>query len=267
MIGANAVGYTSTMVGLHQLWYTDYPKNSFHFFNDNAQWLQMDKVGHTFSCYYEGLAGIEMMKWAGYNKKQYSLIGGAYGLFIQTGVEILDGFSAQWGASYGDMIANLVGTGMVVAQSYYWDNQRLLLKYSFSPSQYASYRPSTLGTSILEQILKDYNGQTYWLSCNIHSFYPECKWPKWLNMAIGYGADGLIGGENNFFQKDQIKYDYNHIKRVRQFYLSPDIDLSKFKSNHKILKSLAIVFNCLKFPMPTIEYNKESGISGHWILF
>ena len=86
-------------------------------------------------------------------------------------------------------------------------------------------------------------------------------------MAIGYGADGLIGGENNFFQKDQIKYDYNHIKRVRQFYLSPDIDLSKFKSNHKILKSLAIVFNCLKFPMPTIEYNKESGISGYWILF
>ena len=55
-----------------------------------------------------------MMKWAGYNQKEYSLIGGAYGLFIQTGVEILDGFSKEWGASPGDMTANIIGAGLAI---------------------------------------------------------------------------------------------------------------------------------------------------------
>jgi uncharacterized protein YfiM (DUF2279 family) len=109
IIAGNSVAYGSLMIGLNELWYKDYPKSKFHFFNDNKQWLQMDKIGHMYSCYYEGLAGIEMMKWAGYSQKEYSLIGGAYGFFIQTSVEILDGFSKEWGASPGDMTANLLG--------------------------------------------------------------------------------------------------------------------------------------------------------------
>jgi hypothetical protein len=48
-------------------------------------------------------------------------------------------------------------------------------------------------------MLKDYNGQTYWLSVNLHSFYKGSKIPKWLNLAIGYGANGMLtgNGENN----------------------------------------------------------------------
>jgi hypothetical protein len=55
---------------------------------------------------------------------------------------------------------------------------------------------NVLGSSLAEQMLKDYNGQTYWLSVNLHSFY---KNPKWLNLAIGYGANGMLtgNGENN----------------------------------------------------------------------
>ena len=36
----------ATLVGLNQLWYTDYHKSNFHFINDNAEWLQMDKIKH-----------------------------------------------------------------------------------------------------------------------------------------------------------------------------------------------------------------------------
>jgi hypothetical protein len=46
------------------------------------------------------------------------------------------------------------------------------------------YRPNVLGSS-LGTNAKDYNGQTYWLSVNLHSFI---KAPKWLNLAIGYGG-------------------------------------------------------------------------------
>ena len=47
MISEAAIG-TATLIGLNQVWYADYPRSDFHFINDNAEWLQMDKVGHVF---------------------------------------------------------------------------------------------------------------------------------------------------------------------------------------------------------------------------
>ena len=38
-------------VGLQYLWYKKYPKSSFHFFDDNDEWLQMDKMGHATTAY------------------------------------------------------------------------------------------------------------------------------------------------------------------------------------------------------------------------
>ena len=35
---ANIVGYSAVLVGLNAAWYSQYPKTSFHFFNDNAEW-------------------------------------------------------------------------------------------------------------------------------------------------------------------------------------------------------------------------------------
>lgn len=269
VVSSNTLAYTGTMIGLYHLWYKDYPWQKFHFFNDNYHWQQMDKVGHAYTCYYEGVAGIEMMKWAGYSKKQYSLIGGSYGFLIQTGVEIFDGFSAGWGASLGDVAANSFGSALVIAQSLAWDEQRFWLKYSYSASPYAQVRPSILGESLTERMLKDYNGQTYWLSTNISAWLrPESKWPTWLNLAVGYGADGMVGGRDNTFIKDGIEYDYTQIfDRTRQFYLSPDIDLTRVKTKRKGLRALLIVANCIKIPLPTIEYDTGKGLKAHFFHF
>jgi uncharacterized protein YfiM (DUF2279 family) len=267
VVGGNAVAYTSTMVGLYQLWYKDYPLGKFHWFNDNAEWNQMDKVGHVYSCYYEGVAGIEMMKWAGYTDKQAAWIGGAYGFFVQSGVEVFDGLSEGWGASWGDVASNTVGSGLAISQSLLWDEQRIWMKYSNSASRYAQIRPHVLGSNYAERVMKDYNAQTYWLSTNIKSFVPESKWPAWLNMAVGYGADGMVGGHSNIFESDGVSYDYTHIVRARQFYLSPDIDLTKIKTDKAWLKTVFVITNCLKFPMPGLEYHSNEGFKGHWILF
>ncbi len=269
VVGGNAIAYTSLMTGLYGLWYKDYPFQKFHFFNDNAQWMQMDKVGHSFSCYYEGVAGIEMMKWAGYSKKQYSLIGGSYGFFIQTGVEVFDGFSAGWGASVGDIAANALGAGLAISQSMAWDEQRVGIKYAYSASPYAQIRPNVLGSNLPERILKDYNGQTYWLSVNINSFLQKSThWPEWLNIAAGYGVDGIIGGRDNTFMRGGVAYDYTATyKRSRQFYLSPDIDLTKLKIKRKGIRTLLVIANSIKIPMPTLEYHSNEGMRAHWIHF
>src|ERR1035437_7802121 len=43
---AAGAAYVLSMSGLYELWYKDYPQSKFHLFNDNAEWMQMDKGGH-----------------------------------------------------------------------------------------------------------------------------------------------------------------------------------------------------------------------------
>jgi uncharacterized protein YfiM (DUF2279 family) len=192
-----AIG-SAALIGLNQLWYANYPRSDFRFINDNAEWLQMDKMGHVFSSYHLGSYGADALKWSGANRKSQLIYGSTLGLAFLTSVEVFDGYSANWGASLGDVAANVTGTALYVSQELLWKEQRIIPKFSFHTTPYASARPEVLGSTILEQILKDYNGQTYWLSANIHSFAKTSKFPKWLNVAIGYGAEGMITGHDDF---------------------------------------------------------------------
>ncbi len=255
------------MVGLYNLWYKNYYLEKFHFYNDNKEWLQMDKVGHAYSCYYEGVAGIKMLEWAGFDRKKASIIGGSYGFIIQTGVEIFDGFSSGWGASLGDVAANAFGSSLAISQNLVWNEQRIWMKYSWTRSSYDKTRPNVLGSNFPERVLKDYNAQSYWISGNLNLLLPKKNIPKWLNIAIGYGADGMLGGYRNSFESNGQSFDYSHIKRARQFYLSPDIDLTKIKTKRKPVKAALFIINALKFPLPTLEYHTENGFKGHWIKF
>src|SRR5690554_753012 len=185
------------LLGLSQVWYKGHEKSGFHLYNDNADWLQMDKVGHVFSGYQLSRASSEALQWSGVSKKQSVLYGSASGFAFLTAVEVFDGFSSQWGFSYGDMIANFSGSVLYAGQELLWDEQRILLKFSFRTTSYASRRPNVLGSNLPEQILKDYNGQTYWLSANVHLFFKDSKIPKWLNVALGYGAEGMITGQDD----------------------------------------------------------------------
>src|SRR5690348_7557393 len=43
--------YPVSMLWLYTQWYKDYPQSSFHFFNDNGEWNQMDKFAHMWDAY------------------------------------------------------------------------------------------------------------------------------------------------------------------------------------------------------------------------
>ena len=136
------------------------------------------------------------------------------------------------------------------------------LKYSFHQTKYAAQNPDKLGNGFSEEFLKDYNGQTYWLSFNLHAFFKGSKIPTWLNVAFGYGADGMISGTNEL-EDDAITYQDPY----RQYYFSLDIDLTRIKTNSHILKTVFEVFNTLKVPFPTLEFNDKNGIKFHGIYF
>jgi hypothetical protein len=258
LASSTAVLTTGSLLYLDQAWFDLYSTGKFHFFNDNKEWLQMDKAGHLFTNYQTSRLMMGAFNWAGFNKKQELFIGGTIGFAYMTAVECMDGFSNGWGFSYGDMIANALGTSAAISQQAFWKEQRIQFKFSYAQSGLAKYNPDLLGKSFSTQILKDYNSQTYWLSVNPSSFIKkENKFPKWLNVAFGYSAYGMLGGyENNFVVQDAdgnvLKFD-----RERRYYFSLDVDLNRIKTKSKVLKKVFSVINILKFPAPAIQFGKN----------
>ncbi len=258
--------YIGSMIGLNELWYKNYPRSSFHFFDDSDEWLQMDKVGHITTSYYIGRIGINSLKWCGVQRKKAIWYGGMLGFVYQSTIEILDGYSTEWGFSVTDFAANTAGSLLVIGQELAWDEQRITLKFSFQQSEFAKYRPNLLGKNLQENILKDYNGQTYWLSLNLSSFMSEeTKFPKWLNVAFGYGGNGMTGGSFNPPYIDE-KGNQIYFDRYRQFYFSLDADLTRIKTKSKFLKAVFNTIGFIKIPAPSLEFNKN-GIKGNWIGF
>ena len=257
---ASVIGLS--LVGLNQLWYADYEKSKLHTLNDNDEWLQMDKFGHVFSSYQLGSVGANLLHWSGVRKKEQLLYGATLGFGFLTVVEVFDGYSKEWGFSWGDMLSNAAGTSLFVGQELLWKEQRITLKYSFHQTKYATQRPDKLGDGLLEEVLKDYNGQTYWLSANVYSFFKNEKIPKWLNVAFGYGAEGMLTGNNESVDAMFLNQD-----RKRQYYLSLDVDLTRIETNSHFLKSVFSIINVLKIPFPTLEINDKTGVKFHAIYF
>jgi uncharacterized protein YfiM (DUF2279 family) len=260
--GINIVGYSAIMAGLYQTWYKNYPQTNLHTFNDIKEWKQIDKIGHAYSAYAESKASMELWRWTGIDRKKRIWIGGMSGAVYQTVIETLDGFSAEWGWSWGDFAANIVGSGMLVAQELAWDEQRIQLKFSAHQKSYSDASlnqrsDKIFGKSLSERVLKDYNGQTYWLSTNLKSFFPKSRIPTWVQISIGTGAEGMFGAFENIGkdENNNIIFNRTDIKRYRQWYLAPDIDLTKIKTNKKGVKFVLQILNVIKFPMPTLEYS------------
>lgn len=270
---ANVGIYAASMTGLYAAWYKNYPQGKFHVFNDFDEWKQVDKVGHVYSAYSMGRYSMELWRHTGIDRKKRIWIGGISGAVYQTVIEVLDGFSTEWGWSWGDIGANMLGSATLVAQELAWDEQRIQIKTSFHRKNYKdpalNQRSNMLfGKSSPERFLKDYNGQTYWLSTSIRSFFPKSRWPSWLQVSVGYGAEGMFGARENIGKDENgnINFSRPDIQRYRQWYLSPDIDLTKIKTKKKLVKYALFVLNSLKFPAPGIEYSGNK-FRFHWISF
>ncbi|MEO5564357.1 MAG: DUF2279 domain-containing protein [Chitinophagaceae bacterium] len=271
--GATAAAYGGSLIVLNDTWFKGYAHTSFQTFNDSKEWLQVDKIGHIWSAYQSGRASTALWEWAGIPHKKAVWIGGLSGFLYLTGIEFMDAHSAKWGWSWSDIAANITGSGLFMGQEFLWNEQRIQYKFSFHSNSYGDpmleQRANDLfGKSFSERILKDYNAQTYWFSANLKSFFKQSNLPPWLNVAVGYGADGMFGGfENKWFDNlgnDVTRYD---VPRKRQFYLAPDIDFTKIKTNSKFLKTAFFMLNAFKCPSPALMIDSKGKARAYAVYF
>ena len=257
--------YVLSMSWLYTQWYRDYPHSEFHFFNDNSEWLQIDKYAHTWTAYNVAKPLMHCYRWAGYDNMKSTLYGTGVALLYQTTIEVFDGFSAEWGFSGGDMLANAVGAGFFVFQQLHWKEQRIVLKFSYHESAFPKYRSDVLGETFPERLLKDYNGQTYWITFNPRAFRKSSAFPNWFSLAIGFGGEGMTGGKDNPALIDgEAIPDF---ERFRQFYFSIDIDLARVRTKSQFLESLFKLINVIHLPAPAIEFSPGRKVKFHSLYF
>jgi uncharacterized protein YfiM (DUF2279 family) len=256
VIIGSGVAYTGSMIALSSVWYSQYDKQSFHFFNDAHEWKQMDKMGHFYSAFQLSSISSKTLQWSGVSKRKSDLASTLTSLAIMSSIEVLDGFSAGYGASASDLAANAVGAGFYLGQQLIWNEVRIYPKFSFHRTSYAKQRPEALGSGLLEEIIKDYNGQTYWLSADMNKFL---KFPKWLNLAVGYGAQNML------YANDASNVNQNLLP-YRQYFIGIDFDLTAIKSRSRLVNTLLYVANMVRLPAPALEISNGK-IKGHLFYF
>ena len=274
--GGGAVVYGTVSIGLYRAWYKNYEQTSFHFFNDYGEWMNIDKFGHLFTAYHEARGGFLGANWAGVRHNRAVWAGVGLGMFLQGTLEMMDAYSAKWGFSLSDMAFNAGGVSVFALQEAIWKEQRITIKFSASPVVHsnnpllstdgrATSSPNIraddlFGSTYAQRFLKDYNGQVLWASFNPASFVSSNPaWlPKWLNIAVGYGAENMYGGyANSWTENDAIfKLSADKYPRYRQYYLSLDVDFTRIPTKNKFLKSLLHVVNFIKVPSPTVEWSR-----------
>ncbi len=240
----SVVAYSAAYTGLWFVWYNGMPQTRFHFFNDWKEWLQMDKAGHLYAAFQQSRLYLQWQK----DKKRWWLYG-SMGFLSLLPLEIMDGFMVEWGASWGDLVAN--ATGALLATTLYATQQqhRWSIKYSYHPERLSDYYPKTFGENLAQKIFKDYNGQTYWLC-----WAPIKKYP-WIGIALGYGAANLQGSPEKFT-----------ITPFREYYFGLDINLRNLPVKKRWLKTLFWLADAIRLPLPTLAWDKQ-GFRGYLLYF
>ena len=252
--GAAGAIYTGFSIGLWQAWYKGYELEGFHTFDDRGEWLGMDKLGHTYTAYHYARWAHQGLRWSGVPRGRAIGLAAGVSTLLQTTVEVMDGFSSNWGFSWADVAMNSLGTGGFVGQQLLWNEQRINVKVSSwnvnhseaplfpireggPPTTLAARAADQFGETPWQRFIKDYNGQTLWLSTNPEILLGRTD-PKlpWLNMALGYSVHNVYGAYGNTWVSNGNRYRPGELApRQREYILSLDIDFDRIPTRSPAL--------------------------------
>ncbi|WP_224996048.1 DUF2279 domain-containing protein [Cesiribacter sp. SM1] len=264
-IATSAGFYAAGISYLRFVWYKDHERVPFHYYNDAAGYLQIDKFGHAWGAYLESYIGYHWLRSAGLSRNKSLVWGGGLGFILQAPIEVFDGMYEGWGFSWSDMAANAAGSGIVIGNELLFKEQLVKYKFSFAPSPYREQAHGYLGDTALESLFLDYNAHTYWLSMPLKELLQQRRLPPWLNLAAGYSANGMYGEfKNRSYYRGQA---IPPAERYRQFLLSADVDWTRIPTNSRFLKTLFKGMVFIKLPFPALEVNSTGAFKLHGLYY
>jgi hypothetical protein len=78
----------------------------------------------------------------------------------------------------------------------------------------------------------------------------------------------MYGGFENFAvdKNGAVIFDRRDVERLRQWYISPDIDFTRIKTNSKGVRTALHILNMLKVPAPAMELTSGK-VKVRWFYF
>lgn len=175
-----------------------------HWFSEDSPKGGTDKLGHAYSTYLTTRLLTHGLRWAGYPHRNAIKIAGISATAIGLGIEILDGFTRDFGFSYEDFAMNLVGASLGM---YLQRNSDLDEMVDFRLLYERSLQAKNLG---INDPIDDYAGQTYLMIFKLDGIDALAELPviKYLEFALGYGAKGYqpLGAGDSFPKERTIYY-------------------------------------------------------------
>ncbi len=240
IFGGALAGLAAGIMWYQQVWYPDSTKGPFNFKTDIGYSKELDKFGHLYGGWMASYCSHEALIASGFSKDDAALWGSVGGLIWGTWVEVADGFHSNYGFDWTDEVSNLLGAASFYIQREVPFFQNFDYKWSIGPSGRDSARNAAQIRSRI--LIDDYDGQNVWLSARVHSLLPESLksyWPKWLQLAVGYGAKDveLIGYTP--YRTLYVALDYNLVE------LLPDMG--------PFMNWLVQGLNSFRFPAPALQ--------------
>lgn len=245
LLNYSLVAYSLSSFYVEYQWWWKGNYRKFQYGNDgfiNNYSLGVDKVGHFYTSYFYFNTLYEFMEWGGFNEQTKLLTSIAIPTFYAISIELNDGFTHFSFSGY-DLTANMMGIGYGVLQRKYPVLNNFKFKWSYYPS----------GTIPLDDkfiIANDYDGHIYWLSMDVNGVLPdEMKgyWPKFLNIAIGYGA------KNVSHRNAWLGEINSNGPSARKFAVSLDYNLGSFSIEDDFIYTLRNIVDYFHFPAPGIR--------------
>lgn len=252
MASANVVAYMYQ----RKVWYAE-ETSSFHtmeFMYDWNKYQQMDKFGHFTDAYFTSDLSGKIYRWSGISGNNSVWLGALTGWIWMLEIEISDAFMAEWGFSWGDMLANTAGSAFYVLQQFNYDALGgIHPKFSWHKSDaWKEMRYNKDPKALIE----DYEGMTFWLTVNPHHYFPDSwkkSYPEWLApLGLAFGVSA----------KDIGIYPWGGYK---EYFIGLDVDLRKLPiwDDWNFFKFVKSEVNFLRMPLPTIRFSSE----GVWFGF
>ncbi len=252
MVATNAIAYSYQ----RNVWYTEETTvfHSLDFADDWQKYQQMDKLGHFSDAYFTSDLAGKIYRWSGFSGETSVWLGALSGWIWMLEIEVSDAFMAEWGFSWGDMLANTLGSAFYVLQQFNYDALGgIHPKFSWFKSEAWKNNWYTKDPGAF---FEDYEGMTFWLTVNPHHYFPESwkkSYPEWLaplGLAFGMSAKDI---------------SWNPYGGYKEYFVGLDVDLRKLPilEDTNFLKFLKSELNFIRLPLPTIRFSK----TGTWFGF
>ena len=256
MIGVMAAANITAYMYQRQVWYTK-ETTGFHsldFSEDWGKYQQMDKFGHFTDAYFTSDLTGKIYRWSGISGNTSVWLGALTGWAWMLEIEVSDAFMADWGFSWGDMLANTLGSAFYVLQQFNYDALGgIHPKFSWHKSE--AWKEMRYNTDP-QALIEDYEGMTFWLTVNPHHYFPESwkknysEWLAPLGLAFGISAKDI---------------GINPWGGYQEYFIGLDIDLRKLPiwGESGLMKFIISEVNFLRMPMPTFRFTSQ----GTWFGF